>query len=53
MRLGWLLNPDGRQVFVYRPGQPVGVFDGLDSISGDPELPGFVLDLRPIWEPGF
>jgi Uma2 family endonuclease len=53
VRLGWLLNPDGRQVFVYRPGQPVSLFDDLESISGDPELPGFVLDLRPIWEPGF
>jgi hypothetical protein len=21
------------------------------SVSGDPELPGFVLDLRLVWEP--
>jgi hypothetical protein len=24
-----------------------------DNVSGDPILPGFVLDLMPIWEPGF
>ncbi len=53
VRLGWLLNPEARQVFVYRPGQPVEAFDNLESISGDPELPGFLLNLRPIWEPGF
>jgi len=27
------------------------VLDGPPSVSGDPELPGFVLDLRPVWEP--
>jgi Uma2 family endonuclease len=53
VRLGWLLNPEARQVFIYRPGQPVDVLDNQESISGDPELPGFVLDLRPIWDPGF
>jgi len=25
--------------------------DNLDAISGDPPLPGFTLDLRPIREP--
>jgi len=24
---------------------------GPQSVSGDPKLPGFVLDLRPVWEP--
>ena len=33
------------------PGQPPQVLDGPPSVSGDPELPGFVLDLRPVWEP--
>jgi hypothetical protein len=27
--------------------------EGLERLAGDPELPGFVLDLRLIWEQGF
>ncbi|MGO9275568.1 MAG: Uma2 family endonuclease [Terriglobia bacterium] len=50
-RLGWLLDPDASQVFVYRPGRAVQVLDHPESVSGDPELPGFVLDLKEIWEP--
>ncbi len=50
-QLGWLIDPDRRQVHVYRPGQPVQLVDGPQSVSGDPELPGFTLDLRPVWEP--
>jgi Uma2 family endonuclease len=53
VRLGWLLDSAARQVFVYRPGEPVQCLTGLECISGEPELPGFVLDLRRIWEPGF
>ena len=47
--LGWLLDPQSRQVHVYRPGQEVEVLEGPDSVSGDPVLPGFVLDLTKIW----
>lgn len=50
-QLGWLIDPDSMQVHVYRPGQPVQVLDNPTSISGDPELPGFVLDLEPVWKP--
>lgn len=48
-RLGWLLDPQARQVHVYRPGQEVEVLEGPDSVSGDPVLPGFLLDLSRIW----
>ena len=50
IRLGWLIDADGRRVYVYRPGSPAEELVGAETISGDPELPGFVLDLRPIWE---
>ena len=50
-RLGWLLNPEARQVLVYRPARAVEVLDHLEAVSGDPELPGFVLDLKEIWDP--
>ena len=51
-RLGWLIDPEERKVHVYQPNYRVEVADKPDSVSGDPILPGFVLDLKPIWEPG-
>ncbi len=50
-RLGWLLDPKSRRVYVYRPGARVVVIESAEEISGEPELPGFVLNLREIWEP--
>ncbi len=54
-RLGWLIDPLDplRRVYIYRPGAAVEVLEAPDSLSGDPELPGFVLDLTNIWEPPF
>lgn len=51
VQLGWLIDPKNRQVFVYRPHRPVEVFHNLPDLTGDPELPGFVLNLREIWDP--
>ncbi|MBA2276928.1 MAG: Uma2 family endonuclease [Chloroflexia bacterium] len=48
-QLGWLIDPDNRRVHVYRPDTPVEQLNDPDSVSGDPVLPGFVLDLREIW----
>ena len=55
VRLGWLIDPlDPRhRVYVYRPGVEVATLEAPESVSGEPELPGFRLDLKPIWEPGF
>jgi len=50
-RLGWLIDPEERRVYVYRPERPVEALDRPGEVSGDPELPGFVLDLAAIWEP--
>jgi Uma2 family endonuclease len=49
VRLGWLIDPSRRSVEIYRPGRAVEVLDGPASVAGDPELPGFVLDLAPVW----
>ena len=49
VQLGWLIDPVRRCVYVYRPESPVERLDNPDSISGDPLLPGFQLDLREIW----
>ena len=52
-RLGWLIGPSERRVYVYRPGETVRVLDNPGSISGAPLLPGFTLGLHKLWEPGF
>ena len=52
-QLGWLIDPRQRRVYVYRPHAPVETLDDPQSISGEPELPGFTLDLVPVWAPGF
>ena len=52
MRLGWLIDPERRRVQVYRPGSLVEGLDNPAEVSGDPELPGLVLELRDIWELG-
>ena len=49
VRLGWLIDPLLKQVQIYRPGQQIELLQQPDSISGETVLPGFVLDLRPIW----
>jgi Uma2 family endonuclease len=52
-RLGWLIDPEERKVHVYKNGESVRILDNPDRLLADPALPGFVLDLKPIWEPGF
>lgn len=48
-QFGLLLDPEQRRVYVYRPGLPVEELEGPETISGEPVLSGFVLDLREIW----
>ncbi len=50
-RLGWLIDPHARRVHVYRPGREAEALEAPETVSGDPELPGFVLDLEPVWAP--
>ena len=55
VRLGWLIDPVDplRRVYVYRTGAEVEILERPETLSGDPELPGFTLDLKPVWEPAF
>ncbi|MDP9456255.1 MAG: hypothetical protein CYG60_12635 [Actinobacteria bacterium] len=52
-RLGWLIDPEGRGVYVYEPGKEVRVLHNPNEVSGGTVLSGFSLDLRQIWAPGF
>jgi Uma2 family endonuclease len=50
-QLGWLLVPATRTAHIYRPGEPATSLADATTIAGDPVLPGFTLDLGPVWEP--
>lgn len=49
-QLGWLIDPVDRRVYVYRSGIMAECLENPATIIGDPELPGFVLDLAGIWD---
>ena len=48
-RLGWLLDPLDRRVYVYRPDSEVETLEKPETVSADPELAGFTLELEDIW----
>ncbi len=52
-QLGWLIDPEDKRVYVYRPDSEVECLEHPKTLSGEPVLPGFVLELQDIWEPGF
>ncbi|GBL11535.1 hypothetical protein MSj_03041 [Microcystis aeruginosa Sj] len=47
--LGSLIDRQNRQVYIYRPHQEPEILNAPETISGDPELPGFVLVMAKIW----
>ena len=54
-RLGWFIDPisSPKRVHIYRPQADVQILDEPSEVSGEPELPGFTLNLSRIWEPPF
>jgi Uma2 family endonuclease len=52
-RLGLLIDPSARKVYVYRPGAPVQELDDPVTVAGDPELPGFTLNARDVFQTSF
>lgn len=53
LQLGWLIDPLDERVHLFRPDQSPTILDAPSSLSGDPPLSGFTLDLEPIWNPDF
>ena len=49
-RLGLLIDPLQKRVHIYRPGAIVQVYENPDTVSTEPELPGFILNMKDIWE---
>ena len=48
-KLGWLIDPIKRRVWVYRPDSEPEVLEDPETVSGEPLLRGFVLNLRELW----
>lgn len=49
VQLGFLLDPTAQTATIYRPEQALEEFAGFgQELSGEPVLPGFVLDLKPL-----
>lgn len=49
VKLGWLIEPKAQKVEIYRPEQAVEILQRPRPLSEENLLPGFVLDLVPIW----
>ena len=47
-RLGWLLDPVEKRVYVYRQGRAMECLENPKSLSGEDVLEGFVLDLQDV-----
>jgi Uma2 family endonuclease len=49
VRLGWLINPENRQVEIYRSQQEPEILDNLTTLSDNLVLPGLILEFENIW----
>ena len=49
IQLGLLIDRKNRRVYVYRPGQPEECLENPDTVSCEPVLTGFVLNMGKIW----
>jgi Uma2 family endonuclease len=49
VKLGWLINPQDREVEIYRLGKEIEVLKMPTELSGEDVLQDFVLDLTTIW----
>jgi Uma2 family endonuclease len=48
-QLAWLIDPRERRVYIYRSGEEVEVLTDAATVSGDPILRGFELQLAELW----
>jgi Uma2 family endonuclease len=48
-RLGWLIDADNRRVYIYRPQQEIEVLENPSTVSGEPVLHGFTLNVQQLW----
>jgi len=49
VQLGLLIDRKNRKVYIYRPGMAEECLENPTTVSGDPVLPGFILNMSKIW----
>ena len=49
VKLGWLIDRKEKKVYIYRPGIATECLENPESVSGEPVLPGFVLNMSKVW----
>ncbi|NEP80609.1 MAG: Uma2 family endonuclease [Okeania sp. SIO3B3] len=49
VKLGWLIDRKQQKVYIYRPGMPTECLENPESVSGEPVLPGLVLNMQKVW----
>ncbi|MEH1843701.1 MAG: Uma2 family endonuclease [Nostoc sp.] len=47
--LGWLIDRQNRKVYIYRTNREVEILENPEVVTGNPELPGFILRMVKIW----
>jgi Uma2 family endonuclease len=48
-RLGWLINPKEKEIYIYRAGGEIEILQNPQAVSGESVLENFELDLTEIW----
>jgi len=48
-QLAWFIDPRNRRSYIYRKGEQVEVLTDAATVSADPTLPGFELQLAELW----
>ena len=48
-KLGWLLDPLEKRVYIYRPGRDVERLEDPHSLDGEDVVEGLVLDVHEIF----
>ena len=49
-QLGWLIDPQEKRVYIYRPSVAVECLDEPDILKGEPLLSGLRLPVVKLWE---
>lgn len=49
VQVGWLLDPDHRTVYIYRPNAEPEIITNAERVTGEGPMTGFTLDLQDIW----
>ena len=50
VKLGWLINPDAKQVEIYRLGKNIEILDNPKTLSGEEIMPNLIVDLSEIFD---